>query len=436
MYRAEVWCSGRPKSYRFRKEIALPRSSYAPKNRYLFNSSISEEDTETLVWLYVQGIMAPGVADFYELEFGDARKPPSTKTINKLFRNFGHYLFERLVETRLPRIGNMKEEFPEHYERYLDDMARLLVEFSLSKMSYETWRDLRGVNAIYAVDDQIPAEVRQIYSSRKGQSGDPRAVIGLASFRRFVKYRYQKIVSSAQMPVILHKVLLTFLEADPLGMPEDKRGQLNQADDLTEIELQQAGKKEGEPTFGTFASGTDIHDEAFANLLSFYLQSFAPDFAMKAFKQVEPNEAEKVDMDFVHALFLRFGRLLFQRLILPNIPADEEFRRLFPEDEDVYLHQVASLIAATALENPAGYSYRVNYREREVFFLYEDIVGEIRREYFAGNSKSIDPLGLVGLSTFRFVCASNLETGWEQPDLFFNTHAVMLAWLKQQPLIL
>ena len=412
----------------------MPRSAYAPKNRYLFNATISEEDTETLVWLYVQGLMAAGVGDFYRLEFGEARKPPSTKTINKLFRNFGHYLFERLIETRLPPIGNMKEEFPEQHEQYLDDMARILVEFSMSKMSYETWRDLRGGSAIYAIDDQLPAEVRQIYSARKGQSSDPRAVLGLASLRRMVKQRYQKLVPAEQLPVIMHKSLLAFLEADPLGIPEDQRDRMLADEENSESEIEHVGKADGEPTFGTYATGMDIHDEAFANLLSLYLQSFAADAALRTFSQVEPVEAEKLELPFVHTLFLSFGRLLFRKLIMPNIPADENFRQLFAGDDSVFLHQVASVIAQTALENPAGHSYHVNYRGHEVIFLHEDIVGDVRREYFAGNAKAIDPQGLIGLSTFRFVCASRLETGWQQPDLFFNTHAVMLEWFKREPL--
>lgn len=102
----------------------------------------------------------------------------------------------------------------------------------------------------------------------------------------------------------------------------------------------------------------------------------------------------------------------------------------------MYFYQVATLIAQSALENPAGHSYHVNYQGWELIFLHEEIVAEIRREYFAGNGKVIDPQGLVGLSTFRFVCASRLKTGWEQPDLFFNTHAVMLEWFKQKPLAL
>ena len=413
----------------------MPRSSYAPKNRYLFNAMISEEDTETLVWLYVQGIMAPGVPDFYKLEFGDERKPPSTKTINKLFRHFGHYLFERLVETRLPPIGNMKEDFPDKHEQYLDSMARILVEFSLSKMSYETWRGLRGGNAIYAVDDQLPAEVRQIYSARKGQSSDPRAVLGLASLRRMVKQRYESLVSAEQIPVIMHKALLAFLEADPLGMPKDQRSQMLADEENSEFDIEHVGKTDSEPIFGTYATGIEINDEAFANLLGLYLQSFSPDNALRAFKQVEPKEAEKLDPAFLHTLFLSFGRRLFHRLIMPNIPTDENFRRLFPYDDQVYMHQIASIIAQTALENPAGYSYQVNYRGREVIVLHEDIVGDVRREYFAGDARTIDARGLIGLSTFRFVCANRLETGWQQPELFFNTHAVMLEWLKQKPLV-
>ena len=412
----------------------MPRSSYSPKNRYLFNATISEEDTETLVWLYVQGLMAAGVADFYKLDFGDARKPPSTKTINKLFRNFGHYLFERLVETRLPPIGNMKEEFPDKHEQYLDSMARILVEFSLSKMSYETWRDLRGGSAIYAVDDQLPAEVRQIYSARKGQSSDPRSVLGLASLRSMVKRRYQSLVSAEQIPVIMYKTLLAFLEADPLGMQKDQRSRMLSDADNSEFEIEHVGKAEGEPSFGTYATGIEINDEAFANLLGLYLQSFSPDNALRAFKQVEPKEAEKLDPTFVQTLFLTFGRLLFLKLMMPNIPTDESFRRLFPEDNQVYMHEVASIIAQTALENPAGYSYHVKYRGHDVIFLHEDIVGDVRREYFAGDAQTIDAQGLIGLSTFRFVCASRLETGWQQPELFFNTHAVMLEWLKQKPL--
>jgi hypothetical protein len=414
--------------------VTLPRSSYSPKNRYLFNATISEEDTETLVWLYVQGLMAAGVADFYKLDFGDARKPPSTKTINKLFRNFGHYLFERLVETRLPPIGNMKEEFPDKHEQYLDSMARILVEFSLSKMSYETWRDLRGGSAIYAVDDQLPAEVRQIYSARKGQSSDPRSVLGLASLRSMVKRRYQSLVSAEQIPVIMYKTLLAFLEADPLGMQKDQRSRMLSDADNSEFEIEHVGKAEGEPSFGTYATGIEINDEAFANLLGLYLQSFSPDNALRAFKQVEPKEAEKLDPTFVQTLFLTFGRLLFLKLMMPNIPTDESFRRLFPEDNQVYMHEVASIIAQTALENPAGYSYHVKYRGHDVIFLHEDIVGDVRREYFAGDAQTIDAQGLIGLSTFRFVCASRLETGWQQPELFFNTHAVMLEWLKQKPL--
>lgn len=412
----------------------MPRSAYAPKNRYLFNATISEEDTETLVWLYVQGLMAAGVDDFYRLEFGEARKPPSTKTINKLFRNFGNYLFERLIETRLPPIGNMKEEFPEKHEQYLDDMARILVEFSLSKMSYETWRDLRGGNAIYAVDDQLPAEVRQIYSARKGQSSNPRAVLGLASLRRVVKRRYQSLVSAELIPVIMYKTLLAFLEADPLGMPEEQRSRMMADEEEPDLEINHLGKVGGEPSFGTYATGINIHDEAFANLLGLYLQSCPPEIALRAIKQVHPEEVQKLELAFVQTLFLSFGRRLFRRMIMPNISVDDDFRRLFPEDDQIYMHQIASLIAQAALENPAGYSYHVNFRGHDLIFLHEDIVGEIRREYFAGNARTIDARGLVGLSVFRFVCASRLETGWQQPDLFFNTHAVMLESFKMSPL--
>jgi hypothetical protein len=34
----------------------MPRKGYAPRNRYVHNANVSEEDFETLVWLYVQGL--------------------------------------------------------------------------------------------------------------------------------------------------------------------------------------------------------------------------------------------------------------------------------------------------------------------------------------------------------------------------------------------
>ena len=140
----------------------MPRKNYAQKNRYVHNANISEQDFETLVWLYIQGIMAAGVPDFYELEFKGERTPPSTKTIGKIFRRLGWYLFERLVEPRLPPIGQMKERFPEKHIEYMDNMAQVLVDFALSGMDYETWRDLKGGSSIFAIGDQLPAEVRQI----------------------------------------------------------------------------------------------------------------------------------------------------------------------------------------------------------------------------------------------------------------------------------
>ena len=85
------------------------------------------------------------------------------------------------------------------------------------------------------------------------------------------------------------------------------------------------------------------------------------------------------------------------------------------------------LIAQTALENPSGYSYHVNYRRARGHFFFTRIsVGDVRREYFAGDARTIDARGLIGLSTFRFVCASRLETGCS--SLNCSSIRMQLCW--------
>lgn len=199
----------------------MPRKNYTPKNPYVHNSNLSLEAFLTLTQGFISGMSAADIhramKEAHE-KTGEIPLPPSTKTIAKLYRRLGHYLFERLAEPRLPPIPEMKELFPDQYSEHLDKMARILTEFSLSGMSYENWRALHEDSAIFAFGDHYSDEIRSIYAARKGQRSDPRAVLGLATHRVMVRRNYEGKVSSEQMILIMQEILLSFLEDEPLRM--------------------------------------------------------------------------------------------------------------------------------------------------------------------------------------------------------------------------
>ena len=416
----------------------MPRKGYNPKNRYVHNANVSEEDFETLVWLYIQGLMAAGVPDFYELEFDGKRKPPSTKTVGKIFRRLGHYLFERLVEPRLPPIGQMKERFPDMHSEYMGNLAQVLVDFALSGMDYETWRELKGGSSIFAFGDQLPAEVRQIYSARKGQSSDPRSVIGFADFRILIKRRFQKQMSPEELSFIMYKVLLGMLEQQPLRLSEPQKQEKITAqtkyavvpiDGDTSSENQQDDK-------ATLVVGTGLSDDGIVKLISMHLQSLSAEDVYQIFKDEEPEEAKKTDIDEVRRLFLSLDHFLFAKLLASQVPQTKEVRSLFADDDDAYLDQVASIILQSALDQSPRESRRIICEGHVLMHLHKDVAMEIKHEFTSTAQRRRDNRGLVSLPTLRFFCANRLETGWEQPMLLTLMHSVVQEWLKEEPLTL
>lgn len=414
----------------------MPRKNYAQKNRYVHNANISEQDFETLVWLYIQGIMAAGVPDFYELEFKGERTPPSTKTIGKIFRRLGWYLFERLVEPRLPPIGQMKERFPEKHIEYMDNMAQVLVDFALSGMDYETWRDLKGGSSIFAIGDQLPAEVRQIYSARKGQSSDPRAVVGLADFRIMVKRRYQDKASPEQLLVIMYRVFLGMLEEQPLRLSEPKGKDdvpVNAKHDVVHVDGDEP-PEDHEAANALLVIGTRLSEDGVVKLISMYLQSLSAEDVYTIFNGEEPEEASKTDIEELRKLFLSLDHFLFAKLIAPQVPQTQEVRNLFSDVEDEYLDQVASIILKTALDQSPRESRRIVCEGHELMHLHRDVAMEIKHEYTSTAQQQRDNRGLVALPTLRFFCANRLESGWEQPTLLMFMHHIVQDWLKEEPL--
>lgn len=117
----------------------MPRKRYSPQNPYVHNSNIPVHTFLMMSQCFISGMSA---ADTHRTmtkaheETGEIPLPPSTKTIAKVYRRLGHYLFARLIEPMMPPIGRMKELFPEKHEEYLDHMAGILVKFSLSEMDY------------------------------------------------------------------------------------------------------------------------------------------------------------------------------------------------------------------------------------------------------------------------------------------------------------
>ena len=286
---------------------------------------------------------------------------------------------------------------------------------------------------IFAANDRLPAEVRQIYGARKGQS-DPRAVIGLANFRHSIKQRYESQATPEQMLVIMYKVFLAMLSEEPLRL-SDHVAATNAQPKVENRENVQAQKVEAtQQDYRSLVLGAPISDDGIAKLLSIYLQSLGPKDACDISKSELPEEAKIIELAFVEKLFRAFDHFLFEKLIVPQISASDEIRKLFPSDDNEYLKGIALIIAQVAFDQPPDEPRRILHEGHVLMTLHQDVATEIKHEYTANQDRPLDPRGLVALPVFRFFAARRLDTGWEQPMLVMLMHSVMTEWLQESPI--
>lgn len=203
----------------------MPRKEYTPKNRYVRNSNLLEPDFTAIAWLYVQGAPAPDVHGAWEhIAWPGTTKPPSTKTVSKLYRRLGRYIFMKIMEptllTLFPQLEPVKSTTPDHYENFLDTMAETIMKFALNEIDYETFRVLNEGKPMVHVSPELCVEVRRLMASRKGIKADPIPDIALANFRYITAKRIARGAPDSQVAFVMHSSLLSWLEADPLTLSD------------------------------------------------------------------------------------------------------------------------------------------------------------------------------------------------------------------------
>lgn len=203
----------------------MPRKDYTPKNRYVRNSNLLEPDFLAIVWLYVQGAPAPDVHGAWaHIAWPGTTKPPSTKTVSKLYRRLGRYIFMKTVEPMLlneyPQLAPVKLTTPVHYEDFLRTMASSIMKLALNQIDYETFRIINEGKPMVHVSPEFCLEVRRLMASRKGIKADPIPDFGLASFRFITAKRISKGAKDSEIAFVMHRALTSWLEADPLSLSD------------------------------------------------------------------------------------------------------------------------------------------------------------------------------------------------------------------------
>lgn len=199
----------------------MPRKSYAPKNRFVKQSKFGESEFATLVCLYLEGKSAPQAREEYAgMDHPSAANPASTKTIARIFRRLGRYLFYKLVEGRLfwydVRLATLKSRDYETYDKVIDQIARNFIDNAVHEMDYGDFRVLKDDHPWMDVSDDFRFQIRKLSAARQGIKSDPRADLGLAYFTAMMAMRFPRDASEEEIVHQMLKMLLGWLRDLPL----------------------------------------------------------------------------------------------------------------------------------------------------------------------------------------------------------------------------
>ena len=164
--------------------------------------------------------------------------------------------------------------------------------------------------------DQLPAEVRQIYSARKGQSSDPRSVLGLGKPTKYGETALSSLVSAEQIPVIMYKTLLAFLEADPLGMPKDQRSRMLSDCGYSEFEIEHVGKARASPASEPMPPDRKSTMKRLRIFLGSTFNLSLQTIHLGHLNRLSRKRRKSSNRFCSHIVFLTLGHMLFRRLIM------------------------------------------------------------------------------------------------------------------------
>lgn len=165
----------------------MARSYYEARNRYVENSKMDEKDFKVWLTLYLQGMSVAEARTKFPKFAGAEAAMPSAKTIAKLFRRIGRYIFHKgfepfLWESCSKDINEYFLKGEDVYQSSLDKIAWNVINHAKDSISLEQYHALAQTVHVGSLNDRIALEVRALQVARKGV-GDPRADVGLAFLR-------------------------------------------------------------------------------------------------------------------------------------------------------------------------------------------------------------------------------------------------------------
>ncbi|WP_299724848.1 hypothetical protein [uncultured Tateyamaria sp.] len=199
----------------------MGRVIYTPKNRFARRSKLSEQEFVWLLELFLQGRSAANARARYLL-FRNPHipMPPSEKTIAKLFRCMGRYIFHKFVEPQLWRSDagicqHHLDQGQDAYQRFLDDTAHNLIQNARDAMSLESFHALVSSENVGTPDDVFHMEIRALLVAHKGMT-DARADVGLACYRTESPGGLPRDQIDQQHIKIMMKHILDDMQDDPM----------------------------------------------------------------------------------------------------------------------------------------------------------------------------------------------------------------------------
>jgi hypothetical protein len=168
----------------------MPRKKYLPKNRYCYNSNLSEEQFEFLIFCYFLGLSAAETAiQCKNRMYGSFQI--SSKTVARYFRRTGEYYFFKLIEPAWledsKRLAEAKRNKPTaEYRTLLEKMAARMVADYDDGFNYESYRIVIDGISHLQLNADAAVEFKRIRATRKGIKSTLLGDLALAQSRASV----------------------------------------------------------------------------------------------------------------------------------------------------------------------------------------------------------------------------------------------------------
>lgn len=196
----------------------MPRKIYSQKNKYIRNTKLSEQQFLAILWYYVGAVSAPVAQELMKRD--STFDVPSTKTIAKINRRLGLYIFDKIIIDLFQAMFPKIKEVINKKDKYADEILMLISEsvrnVCIESLSYDKYRSVYGDSSLSFITEDLVLEMRKISNSRQGIGDDARADVALAFFRSAGRKKFFKNADEATAIATMATYLKGWLEEDPL----------------------------------------------------------------------------------------------------------------------------------------------------------------------------------------------------------------------------